>query len=106
MASKARVSIEYCGEGMLSSTDFGCQKAGFPGTKDWHPETRSLRVKFRCSGGGDMGLPGPRVGTLNATLPVGIKVRPDSASRIGEQNKGHTNTLDPNGDIDSRPRKL
>jgi hypothetical protein len=52
------------------------------------------------------GIAGPRGGTLNETLSVGIKVRPDSASRIGEQNKGHTNTLDPNGDIDSRFRKL
>jgi hypothetical protein len=50
-------------------------------------------------------MAGPRMGTLNATLPVGIKVRPDSASRTGEQNKGQTNTLDPNGDIDSRLRK-
>jgi hypothetical protein len=52
------------------------------------------------------GIAGPRVGALKETLSVGIKVRPDSASRIGEQNKGHTNTLDLNGDIDSRPRKL
>jgi len=52
------------------------------------------------------GIAGPRMGALNAALPVGIKVRPDSASKIGEQNKGHTNTLDPNGDIDSRSRKL
>jgi hypothetical protein len=51
-------------------------------------------------------MAGTRMGTLNATLPVGIKVRPNSASRIDEQNKGHTNTLDPNGDIDSRPRNL
>ena len=67
---------------------------------------QAFKGKIPLFWGRSDGIAGRRGGTLNDTLSVGIKVRPDSASRIGEQNKGHTNTLDPNGDIDSRSRKL